>query len=63
MGELTAGLAAMGLRQERRVMRLIPRDGGIEWEGSDCVLRFALPKGAYATAVLREVAGLDGAVD
>lgn len=60
--EITAGLKACGLRQERRVMRLRPlqpvmevvADGGLS-------LRFDLPKGTYATAILRELAALDEA--
>ena len=50
-----AGLARFGLEQERRALRLPVRD--LAWvpaqRGGE--LRFQLPAGAYATAVLREL--------
>ena len=51
----TAGLAAAGLRQERRPLRLKP--SALESLIGDYALelRFELPAGAYATAVLREL--------
>lgn len=53
------GLAANGLEQERRALRLRVRD--LEWrlEGDALALSFALPAGAYATAVLREIIAVD----
>ncbi|MDB6006231.1 MAG: tRNA pseudouridine synthase [Prosthecobacter sp.] len=58
--ELTAGLEAFGLRQERRVMRLRPLDSVFEvMENGDLQIRFDLPKGTYATTLLRELAELD----
>jgi tRNA pseudouridine13 synthase len=58
--DLSAGLEAFGLRQERRVMRLRPLDSTFEVvENSDLQLRFDLPKGTYATTLLRELAELD----
>ena len=49
------GLAAAGLKQERRALRLMVRDATLEWlEPSVAVLNFRLPAGAYATVVLRE---------
>lgn len=53
------GLAANGLEQERRALRLRPRD--LEWrlDGDDLALSFALPAGTYATAVLREIIAVD----
>lgn len=57
--ELTAGLEAAGLRQERRVMRLRPINPQIAiLENSDLLLSFDLPRGTYATAILRELAVL-----
>lgn len=55
------GLEHVGLRQERRALRLMAQ--GLEWEWEDvdrsagCALclRFSLAPGGYATAVLREV--------
>jgi tRNA pseudouridine13 synthase len=55
---LRAGLEAAGLRQERRATRLCPRD--LAWDRPDpetLELRFTLPPGAYATAVLAELTG------
>jgi tRNA pseudouridine13 synthase len=53
--KLVEGLEAVGLRQERRVMRVRPTNGGVRWEDGDLILRFDLPKGTYATGVLREL--------
>ena len=55
--DLAAGLVREGLRQERRALRVVPAD--IEAEAVDAAtwrLRFSLPAGSYATAVLRELA-------
>ncbi|WP_395743642.1 tRNA pseudouridine(13) synthase TruD [Prosthecobacter sp.] len=58
--EITAGLEAFGLRQERRVMRLRPLNAAMEvMEKRDLLFRFDLPKGTYATTVLSELANLD----
>jgi tRNA pseudouridine13 synthase len=58
--EITIGLTRFGLRQERRVIRLLPATPSLEWESeSTLVLRFDLPKGTYATTLLREIADLD----
>lgn len=57
--ELTAGLEAAGLRQERRVLRLRPINPVFTvLDGGDLELRFDLPRGTYATALLRELADL-----
>ena len=58
--QLTAGLEACGLRQERRVMRLRPLNPVLEvLENGDLQFQFDLPKGTYATTLLRELAVLD----
>jgi tRNA pseudouridine13 synthase len=58
--ELTAGLEAAGLRQERRVMRLRPVNPEFAvLAGGDLQLSFDLPRGTYATTLLRELAVLD----
>ncbi len=50
------GLAAAGLRQERRALRLTARDATLEFpDARTAVLNFRLPAGAYATTVLREL--------
>jgi tRNA pseudouridine13 synthase len=49
-------LVAGGLEQDRRALRLLPRDLDWGWdEGGDLRLSFTLTAGAYATALLREV--------
>ena len=60
--DLATGLEAFGLRQERRVMRLRPLNATLEvLENRDLLLAFDLPKGTYATALLRELAELEEA--
>jgi tRNA pseudouridine13 synthase len=52
---LVSLLAAEGLAHERRALRLRP--GSMAWavEGQTLSLRFELPRGAFATAVLHEI--------
>lgn len=60
LSEIVSGLEALGLKQERRVMRLRPIDSRFEvLENGDLQICFDLPKGTYATALLRELAVLD----
>lgn len=55
------GLAAAGLKQERRALRLVPHDLAMTPAGSDeLVVEFILPRGAYATSVIREFAVAGG---
>jgi len=67
-GEIeAAALARLGLgwsdftsrRGDRRLTRIVVTDTAVERAGDDLVLRFALPKGSYATSVLREVMKVD----
>lgn len=54
--ELCKGLEKADLRQERRALRLLPK--AMAWrllDASTLELRFELPPGAYATAVLAEL--------
>ena len=54
--DLADGLAAADLAHERRSLRLRPLPFHHRWEPPDAlVLEFALPSGAFATAVLREL--------
>jgi len=48
-------LASLGLKQERRMIRLIPQN--LQWQLSSDTLniQFSLPSGCFATSVLREV--------
>ncbi len=61
--DICAGLAQFGLQQARRSLRLMVEDLRWEFLDTDLVVRFALPPGAYATSVLREVCGLKEAID
>ena len=53
------GLAAQGLDQERRALRLRVADLAWRIEGDVLELSFGLPAGAFATAVLREAVDVD----
>jgi len=63
--QLAEGLSRFGLRQERRALRVLPRDLRWRWAdegtGDTLALSFALPAGAYATAVLAAFAQFDNA--
>ena len=53
------GLAAAGMDQERRPLRLMPADWSWAWvDDTDLEIAFRLPAGAFATAVLRELVEL-----
>ncbi|MGA7539262.1 MAG: tRNA pseudouridine(13) synthase TruD [Steroidobacteraceae bacterium] len=59
-------ITAAGMEQERRSLRLAVRE--LRWrrdpDASDCIiLEFRLSRGAYATAVLRELFVLAGGYD
>lgn len=57
--KLKTGLEQMGLDQERRSLRTMPRN--LEYtieDDSSMSIKFSLPKGAYATALLRELVKL-----
>lgn len=51
--DLAEGLAAAGLRQERRALRLPVRELSWRWLEGDLEASFFLPAGAYATVVLQ----------
>jgi len=54
---LVAGLTAARMDQERRALRLIPKDLVWHWlDETSLELVFELPAGAYATVVVRELA-------
>ncbi|MFK8030564.1 MAG: tRNA pseudouridine(13) synthase TruD [Gammaproteobacteria bacterium] len=58
---MTKGLEGLGLKQERRALRLPVSK--LEWsfnDASSLTLRFRLPKGGFATSVLRELVTADG---
>jgi len=54
--EICAGLERAGLEQERRALRVRPEAIGFDWPEPHALrLRFGLPAGCYATAVLAEL--------
>jgi tRNA pseudouridine13 synthase len=58
--EIALGLAQFNLKQERRVIRLTPQSPNLSWEHDNTLtLSFTLPKGTYATALLREFTQLE----
>ncbi|KRE99491.1 pseudouridine synthase [Frateuria sp. Soil773] len=55
--DLAEGLAAARMDQERRALRLLPKELRWRWLDDDALeLSFELPAGAYATVVVRELA-------
>jgi tRNA pseudouridine13 synthase len=55
--DLSEGLAAARMEQERRPLRLLPKDLRWRWLDDETLeLSFELPAGAYATVVVRELA-------
>jgi len=68
--ELAPGLVAAGVEAERRPLRAIPQHLEWDWQGDGSKeapklalrLRFALPPGAYATALIRELIDVSGAL-
>ncbi|GAB3785363.1 tRNA pseudouridine(13) synthase TruD [Dyella agri] len=61
--DLAQGIAAARMDQERRPLRLLPKDLRWRWLADDALeLSFELPAGAYATVVAREVAASSLAV-
>ncbi|HTM28068.1 MAG TPA: tRNA pseudouridine(13) synthase TruD, partial [Rhodanobacter sp.] len=55
--DLAAGLAGARMDQERRPLRLLPKDLRWRWlDDAALELSFELPAGAYATVVVRELA-------
>lgn len=57
-GDWCEWLEHCGLSQERRALILRPVAFEYVWQGEDLSLRFTLPVGGFATALLRELAGL-----
>lgn len=52
-------LEHQGLSQERRPLRLIPESLSWQWQQQDLILTFELPRGSFATSVIREVIAID----
>lgn len=59
--DFTALLEMAGMKQERRSLRLMPENLKVHSDGVDELeIEFALPKGGYATSVLREIVEAPG---
>ena len=59
--DLAEGVASARMDQERRPLRLLPRDLKWRWLDDNALeLAFELPAGAYATVVVRELAAIEG---
>ena len=57
--DLARGLVDARMDQERRPLRLLPEDLRWRWLAGDALeLAFALPAGAYATVLVRELANI-----
>ena len=61
--DLAEGLRRAGLKQERRSLRLVPRELAFEWRESAIFLEFFLPAGTYATSVLQALGEVSGSAD
>lgn len=59
---LREALAGAGLRGERRALRLCPQAFGYQQTAEVLELAFELPRGCFATALLREFAATDAAI-
>lgn len=58
--DLAQGLERAGLEQERRALRLFPRELRAQWlDAHTLQLEFSLAPGSYATVLLREIAVLN----
>jgi tRNA pseudouridine13 synthase len=55
--EALAVIQGARMKSERRALRMRVRDPGYEYDQDVLRLRFALPSGSFATAVLREIVG------
>ena len=54
--QIRMAVEGFGLKQQRRVIRATPSGIEFEWEDPTTLcLRFELPKGVYATAIIREL--------
>ncbi|MFN2309923.1 MAG: tRNA pseudouridine(13) synthase TruD [Gammaproteobacteria bacterium] len=61
---LCAGLERAGLEQDRRALRVAVRDLHGDWTpDGDLHIRFTLPAGSYATALLREIICAEAGAD
>lgn len=59
--QFTQGMIKAGLKQERRPLRIMPEGLDLRPAGNgELVIEFSLPRGAYATSVLREMVDAPG---
>ncbi len=59
--DLLAGLEREGLKAERRALRVIPQNLSVTFDNKTLRLGFYLPRGCFATSVLRELLSYDNA--
>ncbi len=58
--EICRGFEQAGLKQQRRSLRIRPSEFCWRWLDSDSIeLSFSLPRGAYATSVIRELINME----
>ncbi|TDR22518.1 tRNA pseudouridine(13) synthase TruD [Marinicella litoralis] len=50
-----AGFTTHRVKQDRRAIRIHPKEMTHQWDGNDLLIGFKLQAGAYATSILREV--------
>lgn len=52
---LVSGLCQKGVMAERRSLRVMPLELSVDQEGEDLLLAFQLPRGCFATSLVREL--------
>lgn len=53
--DITQALNALGLKQERRAIRIVPQDFTWQIEDNTLKMQFSLPAGCFATSIVREL--------
>lgn len=53
--DITQALNALGLKQERRAIRIVPQDFTWQVEDNTLKMQFSLPAGCFATSIVREL--------
>jgi tRNA pseudouridine13 synthase len=53
--EIIQTLNSLGLKQERRAIRIVPQDFTWQLEENNLSMQFSLPAGCFATSIVREL--------
>jgi tRNA pseudouridine13 synthase len=53
--EIIRTLNSLGLKQERRAIRIVPQDFTWQIENKHLKMQFSLPAGCFATSIVREL--------